>query len=79
MKIKIVHLTLKEPYNGETDMYFTSIKAIYDIVPKSAMGITYASLINALNGKVRYENKMITVRVAELHRKASVKTRNKEQ
>jgi hypothetical protein len=48
---KIVHLQFKEPYNGETDFYFGSLKAIYDTVPIGAVGITYKSLTNATRGK----------------------------
>ena len=59
---KIVHLQFKEPYNGETDFYFGSLKAIYDTVPIGAVGITYKSLTNATRGRSEYENKKVLIR-----------------
>ena len=61
---KIVHLQFKEPYNGETDFYFGSLKAIYDTVPIGAVGITYKSLTNATRGRSEYENKKVLIRIA---------------
>ena len=66
---KIVHLQFKEPYNGETDFYFGSLKAIYDTVPIGAVGITYKSLTNATRGRSEYENKKVLIRIGQIQRK----------
>lgn len=75
METKVVHLTFKEPYIGMTDLYFSSLKAIYDVVPKEAVGIEYKSLTNAIRGKSEYENKKVTIRIGHLVRKASKRTK----
>lgn len=67
---KIVHLQFKEPYNGETDFYFGSLKAIYDAVPIGAVGITYKALTNATRGRSEYENKKVLIRIGQIQRKA---------
>lgn len=67
---KIVHLQFKEPHDGETDLYFGSLKAIYDAVPAEAVGITYKSLTNATRGKNEYENKKVLIRIGQIQRKA---------
>lgn len=66
---KIVHLSFKEPYEGTTDLYFGSLKAIYDQVPQEKVGIAYKSLTNAIRGKEIYENKKIIVRIGQVRRK----------
>ena len=66
---KIVHLQFKEPFNGETDFYFGSLKAIYDTVPVGAVGITYKSLTNATRGRTEYENKKVLIRIGQIQRK----------
>lgn len=73
MKQKIIHLHLKEPFNGESDYYFGSLIAIYQLVPAELLGIGYKSLTNALRGHERYENKRIAVHVSTLHRSPNVK------
>lgn len=65
-----MHLQFKEPYNGETDFYFGSLKAIYDTVPIGAVGITYKSLTNAMRGKNDYENKRVIIHLGQIQRKA---------
>lgn len=79
MKTKVVHLTFKEPYEGQTNLYFSSLKAIYDVVPQEAVGIRYKSLTNAIRGKERYENKKVIIRIGELIRKANSKTKDEQR
>lgn len=67
---KIVHVQFKEPYNGETDLYFGSLKAIYDAVPVEAVGIKYKSLTNHKFGERPYENKKVIIRLGQIQRKA---------
>ncbi len=71
--MKVVHIKLKEPHNGETDFYCGSLKAIYDCIPKDKVGIAYKSLTNALRGKSEYENKYSTIKVGHLKQKAQSK------
>lgn len=73
MKNKIIHLNLKEPFNGEHDYYFGSIIAIYNVIPAELLGIGYKSLTNALRGRERYYNKRISIHVSTLHRSPNVK------
>lgn len=64
--MKVVHLQLYEPYNGRTDFYFGSIKAIYDHVPRDVVGIAYTSLTATMRGKGEYRNKKCSIKVGEL-------------
>lgn len=73
MKEKVVHLHFKEPYEGQTDLYFGSFKAIYDRVPHEAVGICYKALTNTIRGRECYENKKVIIRVAEYIRKPKSK------
>ena len=67
--MKVVHLKLNEPHDGETDFYFGSLKAIYDAIPQNEIGIAYKSLTNAIRGKNYYENKKVVIRIGVLYRK----------
>ena len=71
--MKVVHIKLKEPHNGETDFYCGSLKAIYDCIPQDKVGIAYKSLTNALRGKSEYENKHCTIKVGLLKQKSQSK------
>lgn len=71
--MKVVHLKLNEPHNGDTDFYFGSLKAIYDTIPKECIGIAYKSLTNALRGKSEYENRHCTIKVGQLKQKSQLK------
>ena len=67
--MKVVHLKLNEPHNGEIDFFFGSLKAIYDNIPQDKVGIGYKSLTNAIRGKNYYENKKVVIRIGVLYRK----------
>ena len=69
---KIIHLSFKEPFEGKTDLYFGSLKAIYDQVPQDKVGIAYKSLTNAIRGKEIYENKKVIIRTGQVQRKTRV-------
>lgn len=73
MKTKVIHLHLNEPHNGETDFYFGSLKAIYDLIPYDTIRISYKALTNAIHGKTEYTNKRCTIRIRELIRKEQSK------
>lgn len=76
MKTKVVHLHFKEPYEGKTDLYFGSLKSIYDVVPYEAVNVSYKYLTNAIRGKEIYENKKVVIRVGELIRKPKSNNQN---
>lgn len=67
--MKVVHIKLNNPLDGETDFYFGSLKAIYDSIPRDMVGIAYKSLTNALRGNLEYENKHCTIKVGHLKQK----------
>lgn len=71
--MKVVHINLKEPLNGESDFYFGSLKAIYDSIPQDKVGIAYKSLTNALRGKSEYENRLCSIKVGHLKQKVQSK------
>ncbi len=73
MNTKVVHLHLNEPFEGQSDFYFGSIKAIYDSIPQDALGISYKSLTNALRGKTEYLNKRCSIKTGHLERKKQLK------
>ena len=74
MKTKVVHLHFKkEPLEGKTDLYFGSLKAIYDSVPQERIGIAYKSLTNAIRGQEEYENRLVLIRIGDLERKTKSK------
>lgn len=64
--MKVVHLHLYEPYEGHTDFYFGSVKAIYDHVPKLRVGIVYSNLCTVLRRDGVYRNKQCAVGVGVL-------------
>ncbi len=70
---KVVHLHLNEPYDGKSDFYFSSFKAVYENVPESVVGIKYKSLTNAIRGKDCYNNKNCPIRVGEVVRKSNIR------
>lgn len=75
---KVVHVHFKEPYEGMTDLYFSSLKAIYLQVPEDIIGIKYKSLTNAVRGKVCYENKSCIIRIGALQRMSNNKSKDKQ-
>lgn len=75
---KVVHVHFKEPYEGMTDLYFSSLKAIYQQVPEDIIGIKYKSLTNAVRGKDCYENKSCIIRIGALQRMSNNKSKDKQ-
>lgn len=74
---KIVHLHLKTPFNNETEFYFGSVKAIFDLFDRSVLGVTYDYLVNSIRiKKGTFENKKILVRIGEIYRKQNNKTKD---
>lgn len=75
---KVVHVHFKVPYEGMTDLYFGSLKAIYAQVPEDIIGIKYKSLTNAIRGKDCYENKSCVIRIGALQRMLNSRNKNKQ-
>lgn len=73
---KVVHVHFKVPYEGMTDLYFGSLKAIYSQVPEDIIGIKYKSLTNAIRGKDCYENKSCKIRIGELQRMSNIRSKS---
>lgn len=75
MSTKVVHLRLNEPFEGQTDFYFGSIKAIYDSIPQDRVGIAYKSLTNHGIRDGRYTNNLCSIDIGVMRRKANSRTK----
>ncbi len=64
--MKIIHLKLNEPIDGKSDLYFGSLKAIYQKLSPDQVGIKYKSLTNALRGKDHYQNKKCSITIGQV-------------
>ena len=75
MSTKVVHVRMKDPFEGQSDFYFGSIKAIYDSIPQDRIGISYKSLTNhGIKGN-RYENSLCSIDIGMMKRKSNVRTK----
>ncbi len=62
-QLKVIHVELKEPFNGKRHYYFGSKKAIYETLPHEVVGISYQSLRALGDIKNRpYEGRKSTIR-----------------
>lgn len=68
---KIIHVELKEAYEGKRHFYFGSKTAVYDKFDKSILGCTLPTLHTVNLNKGEYENKKCIIRQGILHRKSS--------
>lgn len=68
---KVIHVELKEPYNGRHNYYFGSVAAIYETLPVDVVGIGLGSLWNAFGKDSTYRGKFATVRKRELLTKST--------
>lgn len=66
---KIIHVELKEPFNGKRHYYFGSKVAIYEDLSEDLIGIKKESLWNVDLDKVEYQNKFCTIRMGFIRRK----------
>lgn len=66
---KVIHVELKEPYQGKNHYYFGSKTAIYDTLPIQVIGIKLESLWSINLGQKEYNNKLCTIRAGILQRK----------
>ena len=66
---KVIHVELKEPYQGKIHYYFGSKAAIYDALPIQVVGIKLESLWAINLEQKEYNNKLCTIRADILQRK----------
>lgn len=70
---KVIHVELKEPYNGKTHYYFGSQSAIYEKLTEDMVGIKKESLWNVNLEAGEYSNKLCTIRIGKLRRKRTAR------
>ena len=68
-EFKVIHVELREPYNGKKHYYFGSKAAIYDTLPEKLVGIAKESLWNVDLSDGEYSNKYCIIRMGKLKRK----------
>lgn len=62
-QLKVIHVELREPFNGKRHYYFGSKKAIYETLPREVVGISYESFRALGDIKERpYEGRKATIR-----------------
>ena len=66
---KVIHVELKEQYNGKKHYYFGSKAAIYDTLPIQVVGIKLESLWAINLEQSEYNNKLCIIRYGILQRK----------
>lgn len=62
----VIHVELRQPFNGETHHYFGSISAIYEVIPKEVIGAGKEWLWEAMRGKDEYSTRKATIRRARI-------------
>lgn len=73
---KVIHIELKEPYQGKQHYYYGSKAAIYEELPEEVIGIKKESLWNVDLAKGEYKNRLCTIRLGELKRKRTDRGNN---
>lgn len=68
---KVIHVELKEPYNGRRNYYFGSCAAIYDTLPIEIVGIGLGALWNWFGKTNTYNGPLATIRKRELLSKST--------
>lgn len=72
--IKIIHVQLNMPYQGENHYFFGSLAAIYDVLPPDVVGASLNTLYK--NSKFRiFITKRATITVSVLYRKKTNRKR----
>jgi len=74
---KVIHVEMREPYNGKRHFYFGSIAAIFDELSEEQIGIKKESLWNVDLSRVEYQNKYCTIRMGVLIRKKTFRGNTK--
>lgn len=69
---KVIHVELKQPYNGRRNYYFGSVAAIYDTLPTEIVGIGAGGLWNVFStGSTKYVGGLATIREGRLLSKST--------
>lgn len=69
---KVIHIELKQPYNGRRNYYFGSVAAIYDTLPTEIVGIGAGGLWNVFStGNKKYAGRLATIREGRLLSKST--------
>lgn len=74
---KVIHVELKEPFNGKRHYYYGSKAAIYDDLSEDIIGIKKESLWNVYLDKVECQNKFCTIRMGTLRRRQTNRGKRK--
>lgn len=79
MDRKIVHVELREEYDGKRHYYFGSVAAIYDTLPEDVLGISKVSLWSSprIEDGV-FENKKVIIRFGVIRAKKTNRGGKKE-
>lgn len=72
---KVVHVELREPYNGRQHWYFGSLAAIYDHIPAEVMGVSLKTIWSH-KAQNLYLGKKATVRIDKLLTKRKIYDRS---
>lgn len=72
-QFKVIHIELKEPFDGKRHFYFGSKTAIYELFTPEQIGISKESLWNQDLDEKEYENKLCTIRMGLLRRKHTLR------
>lgn len=72
-QFKVIHIELKEPYEGKKHYYYGSKSAIYEHLPEEVIGIKKESLWNIDLEKDEYQNRLCTIRMGRLRRKQTLR------
>ena len=75
-KDSIILVELKEPHYGRTKFAFGSKRAIYRLLPTSAVGISYTTLLCKHNLQEPFENDKCIITRLSLHRTATNRGKN---
>ncbi|MDR2286207.1 MAG: hypothetical protein LBE04_01835 [Prevotellaceae bacterium] len=66
--LKVIHIELKQQYNGKTHYYFGSKTAVYKHLTVGIIGIKKTSLWNVDLDEKPYENRLCIIRAGQLYR-----------
>lgn len=72
-QFKVIHVELKEPFDGKRHYYYGSKTAIYEHLSEDIIGIKLESLWNVDLDKEEYKNRLCTIRMGTLRRKQTLR------
>lgn len=75
---KVIHVELREPYNGKKHYYFGSITAIYDTLPHEVIGVAKETIWKYDLPIKEYSNRFCTIRMGCLIQKHTARGKRKD-